>query len=175
MAQGQELVKQEYLVKVETMAFSTFSGATNVCLLVWKDGRYRMERTRQDRGGGKPEIRVLLDTLPEASLKQLQVILEDGQFKAIKKRREEGSAIVQNLETMQVVVPREHEIQEFFFVNAEDRRPYEKSLKPFMNWLKEVQKRKVTAANEEKPNRCAAPMVQYRYKGPPPEMPQDRQ
>jgi len=170
---GQDLVKRPYLVKVDTSSFDTFSGVTNVCLLVWEDGRYRMERTRQDPTGGKPETQVFLDALPEANLKQLQSVLDDSQFRTIKKSHNESSAIVHDMETMQVVIPREHEIQSFFFVNAEDRRPFEKALKPFMSWLKDVQKRKVKANKDEKPNRCAAPMLQYRYSGPPPEMPQD--
>jgi len=167
---AQELVKRPYLLKIDTSSFDNFSGATNVCLLVWEDGRYRMEKTRQDPSGGRPDTQVFLDTLPEASLKQLQAVLEDVQFQAIKKGHEESSAIVRDLQTMQAVIPRAHEIQTFFFVNAEDRRPYEKALKPFMSWLKDVQKRKVKAAKDEKPNRCAAPMVQYRLNGPPPGM-----
>jgi hypothetical protein len=170
---GQDLVKRPYLVKVDTSSFDSFSGVTNVCLLVWEDGRYRLERTRQDPGGGRPDTQVFLDTLPEPSLKQLQTVLDDAQFQTIKKSHEESSAIVRDLETMQVVIPREHEIQSFFFVNAEDRRPYEKTLKPFTNWLKDVQKRKVKAAKDAKPNRCAAPMVQYRLNGPPPGVQED--
>lgn len=167
---AQDLVKRQYLLKIDTSSFSSFAGATNVCLLVWEDGRYRMERTYQDPSGGRPQTQVFMDTLPEASLKQLQTVLEDAQFRTIKKSHEESAAIVRDLETMQVAIPREHEIQSFFFVNAEDRRPYEKTLKPFMSWLKDVQKRKVKADKDEKPNRCAAPMVQYRLSGPPPEM-----
>ncbi len=172
---GQDLVKREYLVKVDTSSFDPYSGATNICLLVWDDGRYRLEKTQQGASGGKPEVKVFLDSLSENSMKQLQNILNDSQFAAVKRQHDEAAAIVQDLEPLQVVIPREHGLQQFYFVNAEDRKPFEKTLKPFMNWMKDVQKRKVMVAKGEKPNRCATPMVQYRYQGSMPQAEQDQQ
>jgi len=89
-----------------------------------------MEKTLQDRTGNNPETKVYQDTLPEADMKSWQAVLDDNNFVAIKTAPPHGG-IVKDMDTLYVVVPREHEAQNINFNNAADRKPFDKALKPF--------------------------------------------
>jgi len=162
---SQTLVERPFLVRAETTTFDPYSGMTHVCVLVYPDGKYRLEKSYQDLNGNKPGDHVYIDNLPPDSLKQLQSALDDSKLAAIKTADPKGG-IVQNMDTLMVSVPREHQLQNISFMNAAERRPYEKDLKPLMTWMKDVQKRKVQPAKNEATNNCAAPQVLYRNEMP---------
>ena len=154
-------------MRAETTVFDPYSGMSHVCVLVYPDGHYRLEKSFQSSsGGGGKDERVYLDILPEASLKQLQTALDDTKFQDIKTGDPKGG-IVQDMDTLSVTVPREHVLQNISFMNAAERKPYEKELKAFQGWLKEVQKRKVALSKKEPANNCTAPMVTYRMTSAP--------
>ena len=156
----QVIVERSFVIRAGTTTVDPYSGMTNVCILVFPDGKYRLERSFQPNSGGSPDVRVYLDQLPDASMKQLQATLDDPAFQEIS--AESRGGIVQNMDILEATVPREHRVQNFTFPNADSRRQFEKTLKPFVNWLKDVQKRKVPVAKSEKPDNCAPPRVVYR-------------
>jgi hypothetical protein len=57
-------------------------------------------------------------------------------------------------------------MQNIAFNNAEERKPFEKDLKPLQNFLKNLQKRKVPVAKAEKSNNCEPPAAMYGSAGP---------
>jgi len=152
-------------MRAETTTYDPYSGMTHVCVLVYPDGKYRLEKSYQDLNGNKPGDRVFVDNLPPDSLKQLQSALDDGKLSDIKTAEPKGG-IVQNMDTLMVSLPREHELQNISFMNAAERKPFEKELKPFLSWKKDVQKRKVQPSKNEAANNCAAPQVLYRTESP---------
>jgi hypothetical protein len=158
---SQTLVERPFLVRAETTSYDPYSGMTHVCVLVYPDGKYRLEKSYQDLNGNKPGDHVYVDTLPADSVKQLQAAVDDGKFADIKTADPKGG-IVQNMDTLMVSVPREHALQNISFMTVNERRPFDKELKPFLNWMKEVQKRKVQPAKNEASNNCSAPQVLYR-------------
>jgi hypothetical protein len=160
-ASAQTLVEKLYLMRSDTTTLDSYSGMTRICLVVLPDGRYRMERSFQSIQGGAPETKVFMDTLPAEDLKNLQAALDNDDLQRIKTARVRGG-IVQNMDMLSLSVPREHALQNIEFANAAERKPFEKALKPFLNSLKGIEKRKVAAAKSEAPNSCAAPMVRYR-------------
>lgn len=164
LTSGQTLVDRLYEMRVDTTTFDPYTGMTHVCVLVYPDGRYRLEKQFQGTMGSVDE-KVYLDTLPEPSMKALQAVLDDKALQAIHTARPKGG-IVQNMDTLTVTVPREHELQQMDFMNATDRKPYQKDLKPLQEWLKALQKRKVPVAKQERPSNCEAPMVMYRTTSP---------
>ncbi len=157
---AQTLVERTFLMRAETTVFDTYTGMSHTCILIFPDGHYRLEKSFQGNNGGTDE-KVYLDTLPDANLKQLQSILDESNFQQIRTGKPKGG-IVQNMDTLMVAIPREHDLQNMDFVNAAERKPYEKNLKPFQNWMKDMQKRKVPAAKNEKGDNCSAPQVLYR-------------
>lgn len=157
---AQTLVERLYVMRTDTTVFDQMSGMSHTCLLLYPDGRYRMEKTFQGLVGGEIETRVYLDTLPGTDLKALEALLDDPKFEEIK-TAPPRSGIVKDVETLSVAIPREHELQNINFENAAERKPYEKTLKPFLNTLKSIEKRKTPADKSEKPNNCEAPHVLY--------------
>lgn len=158
---AQTLLERLYVMRVDTTVFDQMSGMTHTCVLVYPDGRMRMERTFQGNDGSQPDTKIYLDTLPDPDLKALEAVLDDGKFQEIKTAPPHGG-IVKDMDTLNVSVPREHAMQNITFVNAAERHPFEKSLKPFMNSLKNLEKRKIPVARSETSNNCEAPRVVYR-------------
>ena len=158
---AQTLVQRLYVLRADTTIFDQYSGMTHTCVLLYPDGRLRIEKTAQGTQGGDPDVRVYLDTLSEADLKTLQTVLDERKFAEIRTPAPHGG-IVKDMDTLYVSVPREHVMQNISFNDAAERHPYEKALKPFQNSLKNLEKRKVPVAKSEKANNCEAPQVVYR-------------
>jgi len=165
-ATAQTLVERAFVMRTESTSFDSMAGMTHTCVLVYPDGRYRYERSFQGIQGGAPEIKVYIDTLPDADLKALQSILDDSSFQAIKTAPLHGG-IVNDMDTLFVTIPREHAVQSISFENAAARKPFDKTLKPFQSLIKNLEKRKVPVAKEEKSNNCETPRIMYRTMGVP--------
>ena len=167
---AQTLVERLFIVRTETTTFDAYTGMSHTCVLVYPDGHYRLEKTFQGMQGGDPDTKVYLDTLPDADLKSLEANLDDSKFQEIKTAPAHGG-IVKDMDTLYITIPREHVMQNITFNNAADRKPFDKTLKPFLTSLKGVEKRKVPAAKGEKSDNCETPRVMYRSTGMPRSMP----
>jgi hypothetical protein len=161
LALPQDIVERTYVIRADTTTIDEMSGMTQTCVLVFPDGKYRLEKTFSPNSGGSPEVRVYLDQLPDANFKQLQAALDDSTFQQISTPESRGG-IIQNMDILTASIPRDHTIQNFTFPNADSRRQYEKSLKPLVNWMRATEKLKVQVAKSEKPTNCVAPRVMYR-------------
>jgi hypothetical protein len=161
LSNAQTLVDRTFLMRAETTVVDAYTGMSHTCILVMPDGHYRLEKSFQGNQGGGTDEKVYVDTLPDTNLKQLQSILDESKFQAIQTAEPKGG-IIQNMDTLYVTIPRERNMQNLAFMNAAERHPYEKDLKPFQNWMKDIQKRKVQQAKGEKGNNCSAPKVLYR-------------
>jgi hypothetical protein len=165
----QTVVSRPYVIRAETTIFDTYTGMVHTCILVQPDGHYRRERTFQGMSGGTPYVDIYMDALPDDTFKRLQAILDDTDFQKIHTPPSRGG-VIPNMDTLIVSIPREHSLQNMYFMTVNERKPYEKDLKPLMNWMKEVEKRKVRALKEKTSDNCAAPMVQFRTGLPPLEL-----
>jgi hypothetical protein len=157
----QTIVDQTFVMRFESTNFDSFSGMTHVCALVFPDGKYRLEKSYQPNTGGALDMRIYLDQMPEASLKELRAALEDPDFRAIHTPEPHGG-VIPDLDPVAVTVPREREFQNINFDTAAQRRPYEKSLRPLLNWMRDLQKRKVPVAKDARSDNCRPPQVMYR-------------
>lgn len=160
---AQTLVERTFLVRAETTTVDPGTGMTRTCVLVYPDGKYRMERNFRGMTGSSSDIsaKVFLDTLPEADVKALGAILEDEKFVAIKTGEMSQDKMGKDMDTLLVSIPREHAMQNIAFNNAAERKPFEKDLKPFLNFFQKLQKRKAPVAKDEKSNNCEPPPVMY--------------
>jgi len=160
---AQTMVERTFLMRAESTTVDPYTGITRTCVLVYPDGKYRMERNFRGMTGSTSDTdtKVFLDTLPEADLKTLGAVLDDGKFEAIKTGELSQDKMGKDMDTLLVSVPREHEVQNISFNNAAERKPFEKDLKPFLNFFKNLQKRKATIAKSEKSNNCEPPKVMY--------------
>jgi hypothetical protein len=140
-----------------------YSGMTRTCVLVYPDGKYRMERIFRGMSGSTSDsdAKVYIDKLPEADLKALETILDDSNLASIKTGELSQSTMGKDTNTLLVSVPREHEVQNIAFNNEAERKPFQKDLKPFLNFFQSIQKRKAALAKAEKNNNCEPPKVMY--------------
>jgi hypothetical protein len=161
LSSAQTLMERLYVMRAETTVFDQMSGMTHTCVLVYPDGRMRLERTFQSNDGGQQQTKVYLDTLSDPDLKALEAVLDEQKFQEIKTAPPHGG-IVKDMDTLNISIPREHTMQNIAFVNAAERKPFDKALKPFLNSLKNLEKRKVPVAKSEPSNNCEAPRVVYR-------------
>jgi hypothetical protein len=158
---AQVIVERSFLLRAETTSFDPYSGMAHFCVLVYPDGKYRLERTLQDPHGGTPETKVYINELADAGIKQLMATLDDADLQAINTPERHGG-IIQNLDTLMITIPREHTIQNLVFENTDQRKPYEKKLKPVLAWMKDIQKKKGPVAKDEQSTNCAAPRILLR-------------
>ena len=169
---AQTLVEKLYLMRADTTTVDPYSGMTRTCVAVLPDGRYRMERSFQSNNGGNPETRVFVDKLSPDELKSLEATLDNEDLQKIKTQPSHGG-IIKDMDMLSLSVPREHTMQNIEFETVAQRKPYEKSLKPFLNSLKTIEKRKVPASKTETPNNCEVPRVMYKTTYKAGEQPQD--
>lgn len=160
---AQTLVEHSFVMRAETTTVDPYTGMTRTCVLVYPDGKYRMERNFRGMTGSSSDIdtKVFVDALPEADLKALSAVLDDAKFVAIKSGELSQEKMGKDMDTLLVSVPREHEVQNIVFNNAAERKPFEKDLKPFLSFFKNLQKRKAAVAKAEKSNNCQPPQVMY--------------
>lgn len=158
---AQTLVERLYVMRAESTSVDPMAGMTHTCVVLFPDGRYRYERSFQGISGGQPETKVYMDTLPDSDFKALEAILDDTAFQQIKTAPPRGG-IINDMDTLYIVIPREHSVQNIDFSNAAERKPFEKALKPFQNSIKNLEKRKVSAAKGEKSDNCETPRIMYR-------------
>jgi hypothetical protein len=157
----QTMVERTFLMRAETTTVDKLTGTTHVCVLVYPDGKYHLEKGFQSNESTTMDTHVYLDQLPDASLKQLETTLDSPDFQGISAPELHSNA-PPDLDQLAVAVPREHAIQSMRFDTASQRKPYEKSVKPLLDWIKDVQKRKTPVAKDEHSNNCEAPQVMYR-------------
>lgn len=158
-----------------------YAGLTRACVLVYPGGKYRLERSFQNLEGAKPSMKIYLDQLSYSPLTQLQSVLDDPSFQAIKTtgtmaatgpstgghmdwpmRLMTGSGISDDTDVLRVIVPREEQLQDIKFENAKQREPYQKALAPLLDWMKDIEKRKVPIAKEEASDDCRPPQIFYK-------------
>jgi hypothetical protein len=171
-ASAQTLVEKLYVMRSDTTTVDPYSGMTRTCVAVLPDGRYRMERSFQNSSGGDPSTKVFVDKLSPEELKALEAILENDELQKIKTEPTHGG-IIKDMDMLSLSVPREHTMQNIEFTTAAQRKPYEKALKPFLNSLKAIEKRKVQPSKTETPNSCEVPRVMYKTTYKATDQPQD--
>ncbi len=159
---AQTLVERLFIVRVDTITWDSFSGMTSICVVLYPDGRFRLERRFVGVRDYDPGTKVYLNTLPDADFKAFLSAVDDPQFQEIKTSPPSGGIFKNvNMDTLHIVIPREHSMQDIMFLTASEQKPFEKSLRPFLNSLKNLEKRKVSVAKNEKPNNCESPQVMY--------------
>jgi hypothetical protein len=159
---AQTLIERLFIMKVDRITWDSYSGMTSICVLLYPDGRYRLEKRFVGVRGYDPGTRVYLDTLPDADFKAFLSAIDDPQLQEIKTSPPNGGIYRNvNMDTLHIIIPREHLMQDIMFPTASEQKPFEKSLKPFLNYLKNLEKRKVSVAKNEKPNNCESPHVMY--------------
>ena len=153
---GQTTSEQTLIMRAEIITDNPQSTLMDTCVLVYTDGSYRMEKSYDMIAGMDPrKTKVYRGTLPDSDLRELESILNDEKFEQIKTARRKLD-FGGNVDALFVTVRHEHSAQVLMFNNSFERKPFDKDLKPFLNALENILKRKVAVAKTEKGNDCGA-------------------
>ncbi len=129
---------------------------TSTCIYVLPDGRYHLERlfNPPDRDS---EIHIYEDRLSAEDLQVLRTILDAPEFRQLNSLPGGVRPPHSQVEKLAVEVWREPEPQAFDFRNLEDPQPFKGPLKPFLSWLKSMERRKSGQLKDPIPNGCMPP------------------
>ncbi len=140
------------------------------CVVIYKSGRYRLEKSKQEFGG-KMRAEVFRDSLSEAQLQELQGILDAPELRNLHHPTAGAGVTVREGETTDLFIPRGAEIQRLMFatyfgartqglgmrdqtrINVDEEVQL---LRPLRKWLKQnVEERKVPPAKDAPATNCA--------------------
>ncbi len=129
---------------------------SSTCIYVLPDGRYHLERliNPPDRNS---EVRVFEERLSPAELQELREILDTPGFRELTSQLGGARPPRTNVEKVAAEVWREPDPQVFNFRDFEDPQPFKGPLKPFLAWLKAMEKRKGGQLKGAVPNGCLPP------------------
>jgi hypothetical protein len=149
------------VARVHRTLINPNTGLHATCVVVHEDGRFRFENSQQDiqlGPAGRPTIKIYVDTLPEPLLKQLREIVDDQALLEIKSPVH-NDQILNGVDQISATVPRKNGVQNFTFLDPDSRKPFDKALKPLLEWFrdvqKDIQKRKLQPQKGTVSNRCA--------------------
>ena len=139
------------------------------CVVVYRTGRYRLEKSKQEFGG-KMRGEVFRDSLSEAQLQDLERILDAPELKGLHHPTAQAGVTVREGETTDLFIPRGEETQRLMFatyfgartqglgmrdqtrINVDEEVQL---LRPLRKWLKQnVEEKKVPPAKDVPPTNC---------------------
>ena len=118
----------------------------NVCMLVQKDGRYRLERTAT--GGA----RVFIGTLDPSAIKELEPLLTANPLVELKQSQIESTAAGTDVDQVMITITRPTGRQTLTFANPKSRKPFKEEIDPILRWLDRNKQQKNLA--DVSPSRC---------------------
>ncbi len=159
------------LAQVKHMVGDQYAGFRQSCLLVYADGRYHRETRRQENAGGRPSgnwrfPEVFEGEIHAGDLQRLKEIVESEDFRAIHGTVGDPSALRSSfsfdplgwtphtdIDIFEASLTRSNRSQVFAVVGG--TRRLENSLKLFMGWVGEVEKRQEGRLDQALANDCA--------------------
>jgi hypothetical protein len=140
------------------------------CVVVYKTGRYRLEKSKQEFGG-KMRAEVFRDSLSEGQLQELQGLLDAPELRDVHHPTAGAGVTVRESETTDLFIPRGAETQRLMFatyfgartqglgmrdqtrINVDEEVQL---LRPLRKWLKQnVEEKKVPPAKDAAATNCA--------------------
>jgi hypothetical protein len=131
----------------------------DTCIQVRDDGSYHLEKRKQRPDQPRAEVKVYDDAVPPETLEQLRQLLEKSELRALQ-GDDFGpgeSMFIQNSapEMLMIGITREGEPTQNLHIRQ--KATYDaskKTLKPLLEWAKQVEKRKLEPVKDAKPTHC---------------------
>lgn len=160
-------------VQVKHIVGDQYSGFRQSCLLVYADGRYHRETRRQENADGRPQgdwrlPEVFEGGIEVGNLQRLQEIVESENFRAISGTIGDPSIFSSifnfdrfgvtprtDVDIFEASLTRSNGSQVFAVVQGKNSRKLENSLKLFVGWVGEIEKRNEGRLDKALANDCA--------------------
>jgi TonB family protein len=163
------------LLHVEQLVGDQYSGFRHSCLLVYADGRYHRETRQQEQTDGRatenwlsPEV--FEGGITSGDLRRVKEIVESDSFRAINgtvgdpsilrgsivlSLRGSGVTPEHDLDIFEASIAHLSGSQGFEVIRSTPSLREETSLKLFVNWVREIEKRKEVRLDNAAANNCA--------------------
>jgi hypothetical protein len=128
-------------------------GVGSSCMVVYPNGKYRIERQMQYASNLQGSSRVFEGQLDPTELAKAREIINSPDFRQLKVAEPQGM-MIQTRESLRVTVIRANGEQSML-ITDQNRRDADKQLKPFVNWEKSLEKRKAQELKGAKLTNCA--------------------
>lgn len=150
------ITKNTFLLRYQKHDFNATAdvGIASSCLLVYPDGKFRFERERQEYNDRQPITHVYEGQVDGNDLARLRDIVNNQDFRSVRVIPQ-GNTIRSN-ESFTVDVLRGDGAQRFM-ITDDTRRKYDKPLKPFLEWERALEHRKVPENKGARANGCQFP------------------
>ena len=124
------------------------------CTLVFADRHFHAEKATRKLGKDK-DRRVYEGELSEADWNALGGVLDNKDFQALNVPQGVPPLVIQDAHTYTISVARDTKFQNLEFLDNKSRKPYEKQLKPLLDWWKTFRHAHATASNAPVDSRCS--------------------
>jgi len=122
-------------------------------VIVYPEGRYRLETTVQDGPSFTPKSKVFEDELSNPDLADLNAILNSDEFRALRTEEKLGSLPGQDWETWVILIPRTEGEQKLLFHTSDWKTS--KPPKSFLSWFTTVEKQRKRELSNAKADQCS--------------------
>lgn len=119
----------------------------DVCMLVQKDGHYRLERTALGRS------RVFIGTLDSSALTELEPLLTANRLVDLKQSQIETTPGGGDIDQVMITITRPNGRQTLTFSSGKSRKPFKTEIDPILKWL-DRNKQKQNPIADATPSRC---------------------
>lgn len=124
------------------------------CVLVFADHRFHAEKAARKLGKDK-DRKVYEGELSEADWNALGDILENKDFRALNVPLGVPPLVIEDAHTYTISVARDAKFQNMEFLDNKSRKPYEKQLKPLLDWWKAFRHTHNVETNVPPDSRCS--------------------
>ncbi len=124
----------------------------NVCMLLWKDGHYHLERIIT----GRP--RVFEGTLEVSATNELDPLLNSEQLTNLKQAQIETSLASEDMDQLLIAITRPYGWQSLQFPSGKSRKPYKAAMDPLVKWLDRYKQQQNPIVGAPT-NRCMPPQT----------------
>jgi hypothetical protein len=129
-------------------------GSQQYCMLVFDDHRFHAEKAHRQRGQDQGR-KVYEGQLSDADWNALAAILEAKSFRELRVPPSGQALVIQDLHPYTISVRRKGEFQNMEFLTKDSLKPYEREVKPLLEWWKSSRKLQTTESNTDVDGRCA--------------------
>jgi hypothetical protein len=124
------------------------------CALIFSDRRFHLERANRRRGQDVSR-KVYEGELSASEWNTLSEILDDKEFRELAMPTAMSSPVVEDLHVIAISVWRDGKFQNLEYLNNRSRKPYDPTLRPLLQWWKNLGGRKMTQSQAPVDTHCA--------------------
>jgi hypothetical protein len=124
------------------------------CVLILPGRRYHLERATRQRGRDRVR-KVYEGELTAVEWQQLADILAAKDLRELAVPRTRGVLVVEDMDLVTITVWRDPGFQNLEFLTKRERAPYERTLKPLLEWWKDFARRGAPESKAPESDYCA--------------------